>query len=106
MTTFNWLSLFGVPTIIFALYTFMYKRMSTRIKQTNAENEAIKLGIQALLRDRLQQLYRYCKQKGCASDNDRRNFNNMYTQYHALGVNGVMDDTRDKFFALPIGEDE
>ena len=27
---------------------------------------------------------------------------NMYLQYHALGGNGVMDDIRQKFFALPL----
>ena len=106
MTTFNWLSLFGVPTIIFLLYTLLYNRLSKRIKKNTEETDAVKLGIQALLRDRLQQLYGYCKRNGYASDAERRNFNNMYIQYHKLGANGVMDDMRDKFFALPIGDDD
>ena len=106
MTVYNWLSLFGVPTIIFLLYTLFYNRLSKRIKKTNDESDAIKLGIQALLRDRLLESYRFCKRNGYASDSDRRNFNNMYLQYHALGANGVMDDVRDKFFALPIGDDD
>ena len=30
------------------------------------------------------------------------NFENMYKQYHNLGVNGVMDDLYDKFMNLPL----
>lgn len=32
---------------------------------------------------------------------DREDWEYMYQQYHALGKNGVMDDTRKKLLALP-----
>ena len=31
----------------------------------------------------------------------RDNFENCWKQYHALGVNGVMDDLHEKFLELP-----
>lgn len=102
MTTFNWLTLFGVPAIVFAAITWAW----AQFKETKKENDAIKLGVQALLLDRLQQLYRECKRRGKASNFDRQNFENMYKQYHNLGANGVMDDTRTKFLAIPIGDDD
>jgi len=57
-----------------------------------------------MLRDRLYQLFHYCKKRGTASEYEREDFENMYTQYHNLGANGVMDDIRTKFLALPISD--
>lgn len=62
---------------------------------------AVKKGIQALLRDRLIQGYKYYRAQGWADEDDRLNLENVYIQYHALGANGVMDDLRKKFLALP-----
>lgn len=106
MTVYNWLTLFGVPTIILAILTFTYTRLSGKVKKTSKENEAIKLGIQALLRDRLYEVYSLAKKDGGSSHFERENFNNMYVQYHNLGANGVMDDIHDKFFKMPIKDEE
>ena len=35
MSTYNWLTLFGVPTIILAILTFTYTRLSSKVKKTN-----------------------------------------------------------------------
>ena len=102
MTTFNWLSLFGIPAIIFAVIVWAW----AQFKKIMLENEATKAGVQALLRNSLQQLYRECKRRGWATQSDRQNFENMYKQYHNLGANGVMDDTRKKFLALQIGDED
>ena len=59
-------------------------------------------GVQALLRDRLLQGYKHYFKKGWADNNDRENMENIYQQYHGLGKNGVMDDMREKFRALPL----
>ena len=66
------------------------------------QNKAMKLAVQAILRDRLLQSFQFCKRQGFATSDDRQNFENMYVQYHLLGGNGVMDDVRQKFFALPL----
>lgn len=105
MTTFNWLSLFGVPAIVLAIFTAIYKRLSARQDRVSTENEAIKHGVQALLRDRLYAIYRECKKQGGASRFDRENFNNIYEQYHRLGANGVMDDIRKKLFDMDLVDD-
>lgn len=63
---------------------------------------AVKKGVQALLRDRLIQGYKFYAHQGFADVDDRSNLENVYVQYHALGANGVMDDLRSKFLALPL----
>lgn len=66
------------------------------------QTRAVKRGIQALLRDRLIQGYKFYNHQGFADIDDRSNLENVYQQYHALGANGVMDDLRMKFLALPL----
>ena len=103
MTMYNWISLFGVGSIVTAIYAYL----GSKVKKTAAETKAVKLGIQALLRDRLYQLYNFCSAKKYADISERENFRNMRDQYHLLGANGVMDDICKKFFELPVerGED-
>ena len=93
MTVYNWLTLFGVPSLFLALVAF--------IKIQIAQNRAIKNGLKAILRDRLLQAYKHYYDKGYADVDDRSNWENMYQQYHTLGANGVMDDIRSKFLQLP-----
>lgn len=91
MSTWNWLSLIGVPTIVAGVVISLF-----------VQTRAIKRGVQALLRDRLLQGYRFFRQQGFADENERANLENVYIQYHALGANGVMDDLRAKFLSLPL----
>ena len=62
---------------------------------------SVRRGIQALLRDRLLQGYKYYRAQGWADEDDRANLENIYVQYHNLGANGVMDNLHDRFLALP-----
>ena len=73
----------------------------TSKKATAEEMSATKLGIQALLRDRLYWTYNHYSGKGHAPIYARENFQNMYDQYHKPGANGVMDDIKEKFESLP-----
>lgn len=97
MTIYQILSLIGFPAVFTGAVGWLIARVRTNSKQT----EALMLGTQALLRDRLLSSYTYCKKQGYADFDDRLNFENLYTQYHSLGANGVMDDIREKFFDLP-----
>ena len=90
MSVWNWLSLLGIPAIVASIIVALWVRTM-----------AISRGIQALLRDRLTQGYKFHEKEGWADIDDRRNLENIYVQYHNLGQNGVMDDLRDKFLALP-----
>lgn len=65
------------------------------------KNEALELGVQALLRDRLYQMYAHYVERGSAPIYARENFQNMYERYHNLGANGVMDDYYKKFMEIP-----
>ena len=94
LTLYNWLTLLGIPGMIASLFTF--------IRLQHRQNNAVRAGLRAILRDRLLQCFHSCRRQGYATSDDRQNFENMYVQYHSLGGNGVMDDVRQKFFALPL----
>ncbi len=65
------------------------------------ERDAMMSGVQAMLRDRLLQGFRYFEEAGFADYDDRSNMENMYNAYHNLGRNGVMDEMYKKFIQLP-----
>ena len=78
----------------------------TKIEELHSGDPLKNEALQAILRDRLYQLNRYCTmQKGYTTQEDRDNFENMYDKYHRLGANGVMDKTKEKFFELPYEEE-
>lgn len=97
MTVYNWLTLLLGSGILIEVF----RRLFGKIKANEEKTKAIQAGVQALLRDRLIAEYNDGLRKGYARIYDKENFENMYTQYHALGVNGVMDDIREKYKALP-----
>lgn len=93
MSVYNWLCLLGIPGIIASLVAF--------IKSQVGVNKAIKLGLQALLRDRLLQAYKHYKRQGWASYDDKQNVLNLYLQYERLGPNGIMQRKHEAFLQLP-----
>lgn len=74
----------------------------TRFKILRTRQQALELGIQALLRNALIQQYDSWTAKQHAPIHIKDNFNNMYQQYHALGANGVMDNMYQDFMGLPV----
>lgn len=74
------------------------------IKELKSTDGELKQGVQALLRDRLYELYGRCIRKRYATIEERNNFINMYKHYHNLGQNGVMDNIKEKFLSLPTKE--
>ena len=80
--------------------------MKNQNEELEKQNQAIMMGVQALLRDRLLQGYRQHFHLGYADYENRKNLENLYTQYHRLGSNGVMDDMHQRFLALPIQKEE
>jgi uncharacterized membrane protein YhiD involved in acid resistance len=70
-------------------------------EEESKKQKAVMKGVQAMLRDRLLQGYKYYEQQGYADYDDRKNMENMYSAYHGLGENGVMDDMQKKFNELP-----
>lgn len=102
MTVYQWLCLLGVPTLIVCLY----KYVNSVIKKTRDDTNALKLGIQALLRSQMIAEYNKYSENGYAPVYARENFENCWKQYHSLGANGVMDDLHKKFLDLPVKKEE
>lgn len=98
MSAYQILCLIGVPSLIAGVYKFLDKK----IQKNASDGMAVKLGIQALLRAQMINDFNKWSERGYAPIYARENFENVWTQYHALGANGVMDDIREKFKALPV----
>ena len=94
MTIYQWMCVLGIPSMLAGLVTF--------IKLQVRQNKAIKLAVKAMLQDRLLQGYKYYLEKGWADLDDRKNLENVWVQYHALGGNGDMNDLRYTFRHLPM----
>ena len=97
MEWYQWISLLGVPALATAA-----------IKYTLSQIKSVRNGVQALLRAQMIADYNHYMEKGYAPIYAKDNFENCWKQYHALGVNGVMDDLHNKFLQLPTtrGDDK
>lgn len=97
MSLYQILCLVGIPSLCTSLTAFLI----AKVKKTQSDTEAVKLGIQALLRSQMISDFNKWSEKGYAPIYARENFENVWKQYHNLGVNGVMDDLHEKFLDLP-----
>lgn len=79
----------------------VWRFFTKKAKDEENKNKALRLGVQALLRDRLLQEYNKWFDRGYAPIYAKENFENLWTQYHNLGVNGVMDEIHKTFMDLP-----
>lgn len=80
----------GVVSYIFALY-----------HQKKKENDALKAGLQALLRDRIIQAYNhYVQDKGWIPIYAKESIDACYRSYEALGDNGVIDNLMEQINEL------
>ena len=93
-----------ITLIITRVITRRLSAAESKAEETQKRSDAIAMGIQALLRDRLLSGYRYYQEKGWADYEDRANLENVWKQYHALGGNGDMNDLRNTFRHLPMTE--
>ena len=97
MTVYQWMCVLGIPGMLAGLVGFIKVQMN--------QNRAMKLAVQAILRDRLLQGYKHYLEKGWADYDDRANLENVWRQYHALGGNGDMNDLRNTFRHLSSVQD-
>ena len=112
MSLYQWLSILGGPALVsLVIWVFLDKPVKKRITESEQrqeelkiQNEAIKRGIQALLRDRLLQGYQFYEERGYANYEEKSNMENLHTQYAALGQNGIMDNRHAHFIELPDHE--
>jgi len=94
-----WLEFFfGLITLgLTASVKYLHKQDKIR----KAEQEAIKKGIQALLRDRIIEQYNKWMEKGYIPIYAMDTVEAMYHQYHALGGNGTITDLVEELKELP-----
>jgi hypothetical protein len=102
LTAYQWLCLAGVPGIIGGIIGGVI----AKVKSNKSKDEALYYGIQALMRCQLRAMYEEHKDMRYASIDAKDDFENLYKWYHALGKNGVMDDVRERFMALPTDPPE
>jgi len=76
------------------------------VKRLYRDNRAVKLGVQALLRDRIIQAYNYYMDKKYCPIYGRENVAKMYEQYHNLGGNGAVTHIVEELDALPTNPPE
>lgn len=97
MSYISILSLLFGSGILVSIWTYF----SIKVKHMRERTEALQLGVQALLRDRLIHDYNKYMDQGYAPIYAKDNFENMWRQYHNLGQNGVMDEIHETFKNLP-----
>lgn len=78
-----------------------FKSIFKRIKDQKLESDAIKLGIQALLRGNIITLYNKYMEKGYMPIYERENLEHLTTEYYALNGNGVVHSLVEKLDKLP-----
>jgi hypothetical protein len=81
--------------------TAVYKKLVRNVSVKFKEQDAIKLGIQVLLRDRIVQCYNHYQEKEHCPIYALENINALYAQYHALGGNGTITELVDRLRSMP-----
>ena len=97
MTTYQILSLLGLVSLVTSFITYLI----TGGFKVKKKVKALCLGVQAMLRSRMIEMYNRYSEKGWAPIYVKDDFNNCWVQYEGLGVNGVMSDIHKRFMALP-----
>lgn len=91
-----------VQTIINILAGMVISYLFALYRQKKRENDALKAGLQALLRDRIIQAYnRYVDGKGWIPIYALESINVCYKSYEALGENGVINGLIEQLNGLP-----
>lgn len=92
--------------IVAAIILLLFKKLNRKLNDTKKKDDAIELGVQALLRSQMIADYNHYNDRGSAPIYARENFENVYQQYKNLGGNGVMTDIHKKFMDLPTPKGE
>lgn len=87
--------------VLFTSLAGVANHTKIKIKQVSKEQDSIKLGIQALLRDRIIQSYNKHMDLGYIPIYALENLNAMYNEYHNLGGNGTITGLVEELRNLP-----
>ncbi len=91
----------GTSIIMFLLGSAL-TYFSTRWSKTLHKIDKLEFGVQALLRDRMLQMYSYYKEKGKKVPmRERESFESMFSAYKDVEGNSFIPDVRKEFMELP-----
>lgn len=90
---------FGLTTTVIGV---VIKRMAKKLN----EQEAVKMGVQALLRDSIIKEYTHYMDKGYCPIYARENLSHLYEEYHNLGGNGVITSLMEKIAEMPTEKED
>lgn len=79
-----------------------YAERDVKRAEEEAKMSALENGLQAILRDRIIQLYSYCENRGYVAVYEEQNMSMMYKAYHELNGNGLVTSLYKKFVQLPV----
>lgn len=132
MTTYQILSILGVGTLCSLIISTVFNSVHTAFKKKHLESKEERearwqkldekldniqqstadlkehittktdIALQAILRNKLYEIYDRSIDREYATKDDRDNFINLYDKYHSLGKNGVMDTKKEEFLKLPV----
>lgn len=91
-----------LSALILSIVTSLIGFWVGKVREQSKEAAAIKHGLQAILRDRMLTLYNEARKSGHTTIEEKSNFDNLYNSYHALGLNGVMDEIHDEFMNMEV----
>lgn len=101
----EWIAKYWLEVLFSGLLTglgFIVKLMWQRQKREDLRQQAIELGIQALLRDRVVQAYYHYIERGWITLHGLEATEKMYTEYHNLGGNGTVTKLMEDLRELPV----
>lgn len=83
------------------LLGFVFKQLDTLFKHYKTENKAVREGLKLLLKDRIDQKYRFFETQGFIPENELEDAEEIYEQYKIFGGNGIREEKIHKLRSLP-----
>ena len=87
--------------LLIAGLTWAIKKLSTRLRKEQAENQALRDGMKSLLMRQIQIDCEAAIADGFCPVETKTAIEGMYQAYHALGGNGIITNLRDDMLGLP-----
>lgn len=108
LTSYQVIGILGIPSIFAGFVGWLIAELKEKkLRRTmekaeeSEEIQALKMGVQALLRANMISEYNKWHEKGYMPIDVKDSFENVWKNYHAMGKNGVMDDIHEKAMDLP-----
>lgn len=100
----------GIIVTLFKVFDFYHKSMASiesilkrveKLEECAEDENLMKTATQAMLHDRLIDLYQTFKERGKMSMIDRQRIDSVYKSYKAFGGNGALEQYYEELMKLP-----